>query len=283
MHASRTSTLWNLLALAAIIGAADFATPPPEPEKRDDEDDGEPRPDAAEQERESGMNDQRNHGPGPRLFKAGERIPQGDAERKDAPMHRGLLGYFPGALFEVAAHSLTSDRKHNPGNPTAPNWSRGKSTDHEDCIVRHLIDAGPRLKRDADGRWRDEQGRFCTADADVQARKYHLTAIAWRALALLQEHCEAEGATPGTSSRFPEPKPAPATLLAAVDQGAVLTGFGRGHRTLRPLPHPAQQLAVEAFRRELFYDTTASATLTRADDVQARELEPQIELGGGGE
>ena len=71
-------------------------------------------------------------------------IPQGDQERKDAPMFRGLMGYFPAALFEVAAHSLDSDRKHNPGSTTGPNWARGKSADHEDCIMRHLIDAGPR-------------------------------------------------------------------------------------------------------------------------------------------
>lgn len=108
-------------------------------------------------------------------------LPQEDAERKAAPMYRGLLGYFPAALFRVAEHSLIADLKHNPGNPTAPNWARGKSVDHLDCIVRHMAE----LHTDPD---------------------YHLRAIAWRALAVLQEHEEAKGFAPGVSSRFEDRK-----------------------------------------------------------------------------
>lgn len=111
------------------------------------------------------------------------RIPQGDRTRKDAPMFRGLLGYFPGALFEVAAHSLESDRKHNPDSTDGPHWARGKSSDHEDCIVRHLIDKD---------------------SPDAGIRRYHLRSIAWRALAMLQEDCEAAGWAPGVRSVFPE-------------------------------------------------------------------------------
>ncbi len=118
--------------------------------------------------------------PIPYVHEAPARIPQDDARRKGAPMHRGLLGYFPAALFEVAEHSRLSNDKHNPGE--AIHWARGKSADHEDCIVRHLIDAGKAGDKD---------------------RKYHLRALAWRALALLQEECEAAGAVPGVSSVFP--------------------------------------------------------------------------------
>lgn len=107
-------------------------------------------------------------------------IPQDDKIRKEAPMFRGLLGYFPAALFEVASHSYASDQKHNPGNTDGPHWARKKSSDHADCIIRHLIDAGA---------------------AGTPDRKYHLRALAWRALAILQEECEAEGAQPGVSSR----------------------------------------------------------------------------------
>jgi hypothetical protein len=112
-------------------------------------------------------------------------IPQDDKRRKGAPMYRGLLGYFPAALFEVAEHSRESNDKHNPGEEI--HWARGKSADHEDCIVRHLIDASKKGKK---------------------GRKYHLRALAWRALAMLQEECEAEGAEPGVSSVFPEEQPA---------------------------------------------------------------------------
>jgi hypothetical protein len=93
-------------------------------------------------------------------------------------MYRGLLGYFPAALFEVAAHSQVSDLKHNADVPNGPHWTRERSPDHEDSIVRHLIDAGP--------------------PGDPQ-RKYHLCALAWRALALLQLECERAGLQPGVA------------------------------------------------------------------------------------
>lgn len=156
-------------------------------------------------------------------------IPQGDQERKDAPMFRGLLGYFPAALFEVAAHSLDSDKKHNPGATDGPTWARGKSADHEDTIMRHLIDAGPRR---TSGAWKLWQKLVALAvpqfSSAKDARRYHLRCIAWRALALLQEDCEADGAQPGVSSRFPE------TVQSKVAD----------------LRHPAEKLVIEAFQRE---------------------------------
>lgn len=105
-------------------------------------------------------------------------IPQDDAIRKAAPMFRGLLGYFPGACFHVAAHSMASDRKHNGHLPEdgAPRWNRGKSADHDDCILRH------------------------TAEMHSDPL-YHKTARAWRALADLQEYLERElGYAPGAHS-----------------------------------------------------------------------------------
>jgi hypothetical protein len=134
-------------------------------------------------------------------------IPQGDQERKDAPMFRGLLGYFPAALFEVAAHSLDSDRKHGADPKDAPHWMRGASTDHEDTIVRHLIDAGRRRLSSV----RELLGLAPKGSSAKDARRYHLRCIAWRALALLQEDCEADGAMPGVSSVLPRE---PSNLLA---------------------------------------------------------------------
>lgn len=107
-------------------------------------------------------------------------IPQDDKQRKLSPMARGLLHYFPAALFEVASHSMASDMKHNPGSKDGPTWARSKSSDHADCIIRHMIDAGK---------------------GETDEEVYHLTAIAWRALAQLQEAMEKRGAKPGVSSR----------------------------------------------------------------------------------
>ncbi len=94
-------------------------------------------------------------------------------ERKRLPMARGLLDYFPSALAEVA------NTQHN-GPESEMHWARGKSSDHADCIVRHLVDRG---SLDTDG-------------------LSHTAKIAWRALALLQEELEAAGATPGRASKF---------------------------------------------------------------------------------
>lgn len=104
------------------------------------------------------------------------------ATRKTYPMARGLLDYFPDALAEVAKVSYLGNEKHNPGEPM--HHARGKSSDHADCIVRHLV-----------GR-----GGF---DGDIRES----AAMAWRALALLQEELEEElklslprGAKLGTNS-----------------------------------------------------------------------------------
>lgn len=89
------------------------------------------------------------------------------ATRKTYPMAAGLLDYFPDALAEVARVSYLGNEKHNPGQPM--HHARGKSMDHADCIVRHLV-----------GR-----GGF---DGDLRES----AALAWRALALLQEELECE-------------------------------------------------------------------------------------------
>lgn len=94
-------------------------------------------------------------------------LPSDSRERKTYPMAAGLIDYFPDALAEVAKVSYLGNEKHNPGQPL--HHSRGKSMDHPDCIVRHLV----------------ERGGF---DGEIR----HSAALAWRALALLQEELEAE-------------------------------------------------------------------------------------------
>jgi hypothetical protein len=89
-------------------------------------------------------------------------------ERKDVPLYRGLLKYFPDALMEVAHLSKVGNDQHNPGQPL--HWAKEKSTDEPDALMRHLIDAGT---RDSDG-------------------ERHSAKVAWRALAMLQREIEAE-------------------------------------------------------------------------------------------
>ena len=109
------------------------------------------------------------------------RLPTDSAERKTIPMAAGLMDYFPDALAAVANVSYVGNQQHNPGQPT--HWARGKSTDHADCIVRHLIERG-------------------TIDTDSMR---HSAKLAWRALALLQEELEAAyGLPPSRGSRGTE-------------------------------------------------------------------------------
>lgn len=98
-------------------------------------------------------------------------LPTDSAERKDVPLARGVLDYFPAALAAVARLSKVGNDKHNPGEDM--HHARGKSTDHADCILRHLTERGT---YDTDGILHDVK-------------------VAWRALALLQETLEVlEGA-----------------------------------------------------------------------------------------
>lgn len=97
-------------------------------------------------------------------------LPTDAAERKGIPIASGVLDYFPAALAEVAKLSKAGNDQHNPGQPL--HWARGKSNDHADTLVRHLLERGT---RDTDG-------------------MRHSAKLAWRALALLQMELEAEGA-----------------------------------------------------------------------------------------
>lgn len=99
-------------------------------------------------------------------------LPDDAAARNAIPMADGLLYYFPNALAAVAEVSRIGNEQHNPGQPM--HWARGKSTDHENKIMRHLVDAG---KRDGKG-------------------VRHTAYLAWRALALLQQEIENDEGAP---------------------------------------------------------------------------------------
>lgn len=102
-------------------------------------------------------------------------LPNDKTARKQRPLARGLLDYFPLALAEVAHVSYVGNEQHNPGQPM--HWAREKSSDHADCILRHLVDRG----------LRDDDGML------------HSAKVAWRALALLQLEVEQQaGVSPPT-------------------------------------------------------------------------------------
>ena len=98
----------------------------------------------------------------------GKHLPTDSTERKRIPLFSGLLKYFPDALVAVAKVSQAGNDQHNPGQPL--HWSREKSADHEDTLVRHLLESG---------------------DIDIDGQR-HSAKLAWRALAILQLEIEKE-------------------------------------------------------------------------------------------
>lgn len=88
-------------------------------------------------------------------------------QRKEYPVTTGCFDYFRDALLAVSHVSWCGNQKHNPGEPL--HWARGKSTDEEDAMGRHLLE-------------RDQ--------IDMLTKEAAAAQLAWRALAHLQKLLE---------------------------------------------------------------------------------------------
>lgn len=99
------------------------------------------------------------------------------ALRKMQPVGTIITSYFPDALRAVAAVAYVGNEKHNPGEKL--HWARGKSDDHDNALVRHLIDTY------GSDPWNVETMK----DGRVFA-VLHAANAAWRALALCQLEVE---------------------------------------------------------------------------------------------
>lgn len=102
-------------------------------------------------------------------------LPTDPKARKATPVFSGVLKYFPDAIIAVARCSYIGNEQHNPGQPL--HWAKGKSMDHEDCLLRHLLDDATGVPMDTDN-------------------IPHLAKVAWRALAALQTRIENERKAP---------------------------------------------------------------------------------------
>ncbi len=97
-------------------------------------------------------------------------------QRKDKPLMRGLLDYFPDALMAIAEISRLGNEQHHPGAPL--HWEFDKSSDHADCAARHLVDRGTKDTDGADhsgkAAWRaiaNYQVELERADPELHARR----------------------------------------------------------------------------------------------------------------
>lgn len=111
-------------------------------------------------------------------------LPTDSTERKGYPLMSGCLNYFPAALAGVSKISKMGNDKHNPGQPL--HHARGKSTDHGDCIIRHLMDVQDLLAK------LDRQEG--SGVQNIRQIREEVSCLAWRALALSQELHERFGA-----------------------------------------------------------------------------------------
>ena len=108
-------------------------------------------------------------------------LPTDSNERKEYPLFRGVLRYFPAALAGIARISKIGNDKHNPGEEL--HHARSKSQDQGDCIIRHLMDIEDLLAA-------IERGE----NVSQQEVLTEVNQMAWRALAFSQELHEKYGA-----------------------------------------------------------------------------------------
>lgn len=113
-------------------------------------------------------------------------LPTDSAERKNVPVYSGVIKYAPAALAGVARISKQGNDKHNPGKPL--HHARGKSTDHADCIVRHVMDVADIEA----GLLRGDPGAFTSMKAILD----EASQMVWRALMWSQELHERYGDAP---------------------------------------------------------------------------------------
>lgn len=108
-------------------------------------------------------------------------LPTDSKERKDYALFSGCLRYFPAALAGISRVSKIGNDKHNPGQEM--HHARNKSTDHGDCILRHLIDLEDLIASNKRGE-----------DTTIESILIEVSSVAWRALAFSQELHEQFGA-----------------------------------------------------------------------------------------
>jgi hypothetical protein len=122
-------------------------------------------------------------------------LPTDSAARKRFPLARGPLAYAPAAWAGMARICINGNDKHNPGQEL--HHARGKSADHPDCIVRHLMDVQDIVA--------DFQRRAETpSPADLDQLREEIDQLMWRAACFTQEiHERYLGAPLAPGARLP--------------------------------------------------------------------------------
>jgi hypothetical protein len=114
-------------------------------------------------------------------------LPTDSESRKGVPVLRGFFRYFPAAIAGAARWSKLGNDKHNPGEQL--HHARGKSNDHGDCVLRHIMDI-----QDIEAAFARQPAHL--NEAEVSRLLDEADAMFWRAGALSQEIHEKYGGAP---------------------------------------------------------------------------------------
>lgn len=98
-------------------------------------------------------------------------LPSDRDARNALPVWDGCLAYFPDCWAEIAKVSAAGKAQYGFEGPLR--WDRTVSTDHQNKVIRHMLDHASGTVMDGDG-------------------TFHLAKAAWRLLAHLQLAIEAE-------------------------------------------------------------------------------------------
>lgn len=148
-------------------------------------------------------------------------LPDLSKERLKYPISGGCLAYFPAALAGVSKHSYIGGAKYNNGGLV---HLRYVSTQHMDCIQRHLMDLQDLLAARERGVthvlvpiWNFEEKAEVVENLPIEeAILIECNALAWRSLATSQELHEKLGGAPLAPAARLEPEVGPSLVIRDV-------------------------------------------------------------------
>ena len=151
-------------------------------------------------------------------------LPNDSKMRYHYPISSGCLAYFPAALAGVAKHSYIGGAKYNDGGLV---HLRYISTEHLDCIGRHVLDLLDLQAAKARGEthvstyvYNFDDKKEQLVDLPIEdAILIECNALSWRSLAFSQEAHEKYGKKPLAPAARTEPPPVKVTPIKLLSFG----------------------------------------------------------------